>query len=84
MKNIDSQEAGKRLYKLLDEVAKGKRIAITKHGVPVALLVPAQTKLKMNPKTNPKIAAAELREFRKKHPLHGLSLRDMVTEGRRF
>lgn len=79
MKNIDIQEAGRRFYELLDDVAKGKRIAITRHNVPVALLIPAQTSLKMSPVS----AAAELRKFRKKHPLHGLSLRDMITEGRR-
>jgi prevent-host-death family protein len=79
MKNIDIQEAGRRFYNLLDDVAKGKHIVITRHDIPVALLIPVQTSRKMSPVS----AAAELRKFRKKHPLRELSLRDLITEGRR-
>ena len=80
MKTVGSYEAKTHLPKLLERVAKGERIAITKHGTPVALLVPARVSQKADPKT----AAEEMRKFRKQHPLRGLSLRDMIEEGRRF
>ena len=31
----------------------------------------------------PNLVIAELRKFREKHPLNGLSIRDMIDEGRR-
>ena len=40
MKTVGSYEAKTHLPRLLDEVAKGETITITKHGVPVAQLVP--------------------------------------------
>ncbi|MCK8600213.1 type II toxin-antitoxin system Phd/YefM family antitoxin [Desulfoferrobacter suflitae] len=58
---------------------QGERITITKHGVPVAVLQPAEP----SRKTEPRKVIAELREFRKKHALEGLSIRDMIEEGRR-
>ena len=80
MKTVGAYEAKTHLPKLLERVAKGERIAITKHGTPVALLVPARVRHKIDPKT----AAEELRKFRKKHPLRGSSLRAMIEAGRRF
>ena len=40
MKSVGSYEAKTHLPRLLDEVEKGERITITKHGRPVAILVP--------------------------------------------
>jgi len=40
MRSIGAYEAKTHLPRLLDEVAKGERITITKHGHPVAMLVP--------------------------------------------
>ena len=80
MKTVGSYEAKTHLPRLLERVAKGERIAITKHGVPIAMLVPAQAGRKADPTT----AAEELRKFRKQHPMRGLSLRAMIAEGRRF
>ena len=42
MKTVGAYEAKTHLPRLLDEVAQGKTITITKHGVPVARLVPPQ------------------------------------------
>ena len=41
MKQLGAYEAKTHLSRLLDEVEKGESFAITKHGRPVALLVPA-------------------------------------------
>ena len=40
MKTIGAFEAGTHLAALLERVSKGEKIAITRHGVPAAMLVP--------------------------------------------
>ena len=80
MKTIGSYEAKTHLSRLLDKVSKGARFTITKHGVPVALLVPAESTSKFDPRH----VIQNLRTFRRNIRLRGLSLRDMVQEGRRF
>ena len=79
METVGAYEAKTHLPKLLERVMKGERITITKHGVPVAILQPP---LHLR-KTEPKKIIAELRKFREKHTLKGLSIRDMIEEGRR-
>jgi len=79
METVGAYEAKTHLPKLLERVIKGERITITKHGVPVAVLQqPVSLK-----KTDPKNVISELRKFRDKHSLEGLSIRDMIEEGRR-
>jgi prevent-host-death family protein len=79
MERIGAYEAKTHLAKLLERVIKGERITITKHGVPVAILQPPESIRKPDPKK----VIDELRKFRDKHRLNGLSLRDMIQEGRR-
>ena len=79
METIGAYEAKTHLPKLLERVIKGERITITKHGVPVAVLQPPLP----SRKTEPGKVIAELRKFRDKHALDGLSIRDMIKEGRR-
>lgn len=80
MKKIGSYEAKTHLPKILSQIAKGEKITITKHGVPVTMLVPAQSARK----TIPHLVIEELRMFRKRHTLAGISLRELIEEGRRF
>ena len=79
METVGAYEAKTHLPKLLERVSKGERITITKHGVPVAILQPPESLRKAEPKQ----VIAELRKFRDKHRLNGISLRDMIEEGRR-
>ncbi len=79
METVGAYEAKTHLPKLLERVSKGERITITKHGVPVAILQPPESLRKVEPKQ----VIAELRKFRDKHRLNGLSIRDMIEEGRR-
>ena len=79
METIGAYQAKTHLPKLLERVIKGERFIITKHGVPVAILQPAES-LK---KADPKLIISELRKFRDKHNLKGLSIRQMIEEGRR-
>jgi prevent-host-death family protein len=78
--SVGSYEAKTHLPRLLERVAKGERITITKHGVPVAVLVP------VSPTEQPDVRAAveAMKAFRKGRSLGGLTIREMVEEGRRF
>lgn len=79
MSTVGAYEAKTHLPQLLNRVAKGEKITITKHGVPVAILQPpVATK-----KSSPKDIIYQLREFQKNHTLKGHSLKEMIEEGRR-
>ncbi|CAA9395914.1 Prevent host death protein, Phd antitoxin [uncultured Leptolyngbya sp.] len=80
MKTVGSYEAKTHLPRLLDEVAAGETIVITKHGHPVALLSPA------NPHKGQDVTVVinQLRILRQEIQLNGLSLQEMIDEGRRF
>jgi prevent-host-death family protein len=80
MDRIGSFDAKTHLSALLERVAKGAEITITKHGQPVARLVPpARTR-----KRDAKELAAEIRALRKGSSLGGLTIRELVNEGRRY
>jgi prevent-host-death family protein len=80
MGTVGSYEAKTHLSSLLKRTAKGEQITITKHGVSIAMLVPARSLRK------PDVRALiqEIREFRKEHTLGGMNLRKMIEDGRRF
>ena len=60
METVGAYEAKTHLPQLLERVAKGETITITKHGVPVAVLTPPPPENKMTPLQ----AAAGLRALR--------------------
>ena len=71
-------EAKNKLSGLLDEVATGKQVTITRHGKAVARLVPAYD----FDRAKAKQAAKTLLEVRKGVTLGGLSIKELVNEGR--
>jgi prevent-host-death family protein len=77
METIGAFEAKTNLSALLRRAEHGERFTITRHGVPVAVLAPA-----VEPK-NVKEAIKAIREARKGVRLDGLSIRDMIEEGRK-
>ena len=78
MKTVGAYEAKTHLPKLLERVAEGETITITKHGVPVAMLLAAGPA-----KSGPVDQVIEqLRQFRRAHRLGGTSIRDMIEQGR--
>ena len=79
IKTIGAFEAKTHLSELLDLVALGERITITRRGTAVAMLVP----LSQEPALTPSEAAAGLRELRVGVRLGGLELRTLIEEGRR-
>jgi len=78
MESVGAYEAKTHLPRLLDEVAAGKSVVITKHGVPVAKLVPVSSQ---GPAPSDVIVA--LRQARRGVTLEGLALADLISEGRR-
>jgi prevent-host-death family protein len=80
MKTVGAYEAKTHLPRLIEEVASGETITITKHGVPVAMLVPASRTHRQS--TREVIVA--MKEFRRGKRLNGLTVRELVDEGRRY
>ena len=83
METVGSFEAKTHLPKLLERVARGERITITKHGKPVAMLVPAQPLGERDAKT----VVAEFRAYSERAGRTlgpGVTFRDLIDEGRRF
>ncbi len=79
METVGAYEAKTHLPQLLERVAKGERIIITKHGVPVATLQPAN----FTKKKPAREIIDQLKRFRSGHRLVGPSIREMIDEGRR-
>lgn len=79
MPQVGAYEAKTRLSQLLEQVAKGEEIIITRHGVPVAALVPVT-----GPSRQDSLEAiAAIKAFRRGRRLAGLSIREMIEDGRR-
>lgn len=80
MKTVGAYEAKTHLPRLLDEVAAGSEITITKHGVPVAVLVPATRPTPARVRE----AVDGLRAFRAQHRQAAGSIRELIEDGRRY
>lgn len=78
MKTVGSYEAKTHLSRLLDEVARGETIEITKHGRPVARLVPPPG----HERPDVDVAIAAIRAARIGVRLEGVSIRELIKEGR--
>ena len=78
MDTVGAYEAKTHLSQLLDRVAKGERIAILRHGVPVAVLQPVEP-IKGE---HARETIDRIKRFRTGHRLGTLSIREMREEGR--
>ncbi len=81
MASVGAFEAKTHLSDLLDRVARGEKITITRHGVPAALLVPVEEK---ETKPTHQEIVEGMRALRKRVKPGKMSVREMVKEGRRF
>lgn len=80
MRTVGAFEAKNTLGSLLDLVEKGEEITITRHGKSVAQLVPPRNV----PGSEAALeAAARIRERRKGVTLGGISIRELIDEGRK-
>ena len=83
MTAIGVYDAKTQLPKLLDRVSRGERFLITKHGRPVAQLVPAATQTAADLKET----IRQMQEWQERHGPTlgpGLTIRHLREEGRRF
>jgi len=80
MRTIGAFEAKNHLSELLEAAENGEEIMITKHGRPVAKLVPAEG----FDRAKAREAAEWLKRTRKQRSLGGLSITDMIKEGRKY
>lgn len=76
--SIGAYEAKTHLPRLLAEVEAGDSVTITKHGRPVARLVPVSPR-----SSSPEVVIAQLRVARAGVRRGDASVRDMIEEGRR-
>ena len=81
MATVKASEARTRFSDLLNRVARGEKITITRYGAPMALLVPAERK--QSKLTHWEIVEG-MRELRKRVKPRNISLRRMVAKGRRY
>jgi prevent-host-death family protein len=81
METIGAFEAKTHWAALLDRVARGERITITRHGIPAAVLVPVgETVAKLSHQE----VVDGMRALRKRVKPDKIRVRDMVNEGRRY
>lgn len=81
MQTVGSYEAKTHLPRLLDQVARGETIVITKRGVPVAKLVPVTEDRRESRRA---VVDALIAYQRTAPPLGDLSIRQLIEEGRRW
>lgn len=80
MTSISSYGARKHFSALLDQVAEGRTILITRRGRPAALLSPPP----VNYHKDVQQAIEEIRALRRGNKLgKGISIRDLIEDGRR-
>lgn len=79
MAEVGAFEAKTHLSNLLERVERGETITITRHGKPVARLIP----IAGSSREERRRAIAELKELRTGQTLGGLSVRELIEEGRR-
>jgi prevent-host-death family protein len=82
MKTVGSYEAKTHLPALLDRVARGETITITRHGKPVAQLVPVASET--SPDVRKVVQEMLAYRDRQNRTLGGISVRELVEEGRRY
>ena len=78
MLTVGSYEAKTHLARLLDQVAQGEEITITKRGKPVARLVPIDTR------TDESIqrTITEIENFKIRRPFTNAEILTLIKEGR--
>jgi len=79
MREVGVYDAKTHLARLLDEVEHGETITITRHGKPVAKLVPITPRRK-----DVSEVIEEILEARKGRTLGDVTVRELIDEGRKY
>ena len=77
---VGAYEAKTHLSELLEKVEAGEEITITKHGAPVAKLVPVKKEASAQERTE---AIERIQKRASGLSLRGLKVKDLISEGRR-
>jgi len=77
---VGAYEAKTHLSKLLEKVEAGEEITITKHGAPVAKLVPVKKEVSAEQRID---AIGRIQRLAIGLSLGGLKVKDLINEGRR-
>jgi prevent-host-death family protein len=80
MKEVGAFEAKNTLSALLDLAERGEEVIITRHGKEVARLVPPRGAVNRD---SARQAADRIRAMSKGVTLGGISIKDLINEGRR-
>jgi prevent-host-death family protein len=77
---VGAYDAKTHFSELLERVEAGEQVTITRHGTPVAQLVPVRPR----PTAKERRAAIEaIRKLAEGNSLRGLKIKDLIAEGRR-
>jgi len=77
---VGAYEARTHFSDLLARVENGDEITITRHGTPIAYLIPVRRKATPEQR---RVAIAALRTLASTHSLGEVRIKDLVAEGRR-
>jgi len=77
---VGAYQAKTHLSELLEKVEAGAEITITKHGAPVARLVPVKKEASLEERL---AAIQRIRRLAGRLSLRGLKIKDLISEGRR-
>ena len=77
---VGAYEAKTRFSQLLERVVSGEEITITRHGNPVARLVPVRATHSCEIRRE---AIRNMRELASRNRLDGLRVQDLIAEGRK-
>ena len=80
MITVGSYEAKTHLAALLNKVAQGERVTITRHGVPVAVMEPVDRP----DRARIREAIEQIKKHSEGRSLGGLTIRELIEEGRRY
>jgi prevent-host-death family protein len=81
MTEVGTFDAKNRLSELLNRVERGEEVTITRHGKAVARLVAPV--IDEERRIRARAAAERIREMRKGVTLGGISIKELIEEGRR-
>jgi prevent-host-death family protein len=77
---VGAYEAKTHFSELLEKVAAGEEFTITRHGTPIARLVPIAQEHSRHER---RAAIERITALRERLSLDGLEIRDLIREGRR-
>jgi len=79
MDTIGAFDAKTHFSQLLERVAAGETITITRHGTPVAKLVPVNAEADRKKRAD---AVERMKEFGRRHALGKIDIKALIEEGR--